>query len=177
VADVPDRAEHQRRFMALSTEERRAILRAVNRGRAVEVRKHAPLAVGVARRQRRFWRWAWLLGPILMAVQLALVPPEVALANGGLATLALVLVSIIWYRKAVRAEQLNLAIVEGRSAPGRGRARTGGGHLPGETRRQRPALTAEEPDAEERSAAAEPGPTAPGIKPYRPRGRKRRGRR
>jgi hypothetical protein len=175
VADVPDRAEHQRRFTALDNKERRAIIRAVNRGRAVEVRKHAPLAVGVARRQLRFWRWAWVLGPAIMAVQLALVPIEVALANGGLATLALLIVSWIWYRRAARAERLNLEIVEGHRAPGRGGARVDGTHLPGESRRRQRATEASG------SAGTTDGertaPAAPGVRPYRPRGQKRRSKR
>lgn len=173
MADVPDRAEHQRRFTALDAKERRAIIRAVNRGRAVEVRTHAPLAVGVARRQQRFWRWAWVLGPAIMAVQLALVPAEIALVNGGLATLALLIVSWIWYRRAARAEQRNLEIVEGRRAPGRGGARPDGSHLPGESRpRRRP------PDPTEGASAGDGGgPTPPGVRPYRPRGQKRRSRR
>jgi hypothetical protein len=175
VADVPDRAEHQRRFTALDAKERRAIIRAVNRGQAVEVRKHAPLAVGVARRQLRFWRWAWVLGPAIMAVQLALVPAEIALVNGGLATLALLIVSWIWYRRAARAERLNLAIVEGHRAPGRGGARVDGSHLPGETRPRRRHPSAS--DGSDGGTGGEPTAPAPGVRPYRPRGQKRRSRR
>lgn len=122
MADLPDRNEHQRRFMALDNAERRTIIRAVNRGQAVEVRKHAPLAVGVARRQQRFWRWAWVFGPIMVAVNVALVPLEVALLNGALVTLALGAASTFWFRRAKRAEALNLAIVGGKRPP---RATTG----------------------------------------------------
>ena len=118
MARIPDRTEHQRLFMALDLAERRAIIRAVNRGRAVEVRKHAPLAIGVARRQQRFWSYGWLIGPAMGAVQIAFVPLEAALLNAAFGTLAIGLVSWFWLSRARRSEALNLEIVERRRRPG-----------------------------------------------------------
>jgi hypothetical protein len=187
VAKLPDRDEQQRRFMALDPGQRRAIVKAVNRGKAVDVRAHAPLAVGVARRQQRFWRWAWLFGPVSLVIQLALVPIEQALVNAGIATIAIGLVSLFYFRRARQSEQLNLAIVEGRRAPGgdkrKGGTTAGGGHLPGAGGRQRSTRDRDEhrtanpaPDAVAGDeGAAPPPPTVPGRSPYRPRGRKRRG--
>lgn len=118
MAKIPDRTEHQRLFMALDLAERRAIIRAVNRGRAVEVRKHAPLAIGVARRQQRFWKYGWLVGPAMGVVQIAFVPLEAALLNAAFGTLAIGLVSWFWLSRARRSEALNLEIVERRRRPG-----------------------------------------------------------
>jgi hypothetical protein len=179
VPKTPDRAEQQRRFMALDQADRRAVMRAVNRGKAVENRKHAPLAVMVARRQQRFWKWSWVLGPLLGAVQLLLVPVEVAVFNAGLATLGLVAFSVFWYRRAARAERLNLELAEGRRSSGSAAGSASHGHLPGERRarkaaRREAAATDPEPET---SAPAETEQPLPGQRPYRPRGQKRRGKR
>lgn len=107
MASIPDRAEHRRRFAALDTAQRRAIIKAVNRGRAVEQRRHAPLAVGVARQQQRFWQWAWVVGPIVGLVQLRS-GWQAALVNALLGTLILAGLCWFWVTRARRAEQANL---------------------------------------------------------------------
>jgi hypothetical protein len=105
--DVPDRNEHRRRFAALDVSDRRAIIKAVNRGQAVETRKHAPLAVGVARQQQRFWRWAWVVGPVIGLVQLR-AGWQAALVNGLLGTMFLAALCWFWVSRARRAEEANL---------------------------------------------------------------------
>lgn len=114
MARIPDKQEHQSRLMKLDFKERRAIVRAVNRGRAVENKAHAGLAVGVARRQQRFWKVAWLLGPIIAVVQLIFVSVEAAITNGIIGTVALGMMSAYWLWRAKRSEELNLALFEGR---------------------------------------------------------------
>jgi hypothetical protein len=113
VARIPDKAEHQRRFAALPFAERRAIIRAVNKGQLVEKRKHAPLAVVVARRQQRIWRWGWIAGPLIGLVQLS-VSLEAAIVNAVIGTLTLGALARFWYLRAARAEAGNLALAEGR---------------------------------------------------------------
>jgi hypothetical protein len=129
VARIPDKDEHRRRFMALSFAERRGIVRAVNRGQLVEVKKHAPLAVVVARRQQRIWRWGWVAGPLIGLFQLQIGWQE-ALINAIIGTLLLGGLARFWYLRAQRAELANLALAEGRkkdaqaisaSRPGRSR--------------------------------------------------------
>lgn len=107
MARIPDRDEHRRRFASLETTDRRQIIRAVNKGRAVEKRKHAPLAVGVARQQQRFWKWAWVVGPVIGLIQLG-AGWQVAVVNGVLGTLFLAGISWFWTRRAQRAEAANL---------------------------------------------------------------------
>ncbi len=114
MARIPDKDEHQAKLLRLDFKERRAIVRAVNRGRAVENRAHAGLAVGVARRQQRFWKFAWLLGPIIAAVQLIFSDVETAVTNGIIGTVALGMMSAYWLWRAKRSEELNLALLEGR---------------------------------------------------------------
>lgn len=168
MATLPDRTRHQAAFAALSVSERRAIVRAVNRGRVVEVRKHAPLAVGVARRQIRFWRYAWLLGPGLGAVQFAFADPEVALANAIIGTIALGTLAWFWLRRARRAEELNLDIVEGRG-------RSSGGSSSGDRPGSRP--KGHVPGSDDSAEQEEPSSPDHTPRPPNPRGRKRRGRR
>ncbi len=108
MANIPDRDEHRRRFAGLDTAERRSIIRAVNKGQAVEKRKHAPLAVGVARQQQRFWKWAWVVGPVIGLVQLR-AGWQAAAVNGVLGTLFLASICWFWIRRAKSAEAANLA--------------------------------------------------------------------
>ena len=107
---IPDQDEFNRLWGQVTMADRRRILRAVNRGRLLESRKEAALAVVLARRQQRFWRYAWLLGPVL-ALPLALLlgiegTGQIAVyaAFGGAVLLAM---SLLYTRRAARAEELN----------------------------------------------------------------------
>jgi hypothetical protein len=189
VAKIPDKAEHQRRFAGLELTQRRAIIRAVNRGQVLEDRKLAALAVGVARRQQRFWRVAWLIGPALGVLQLLYTDPQVALINGAVGTVTLGLLSWWWFTRARRAEQLNTELVEGGRGGSRsvgstrhsggsetsaGRPSRSSGHLPGAARpRSGPGSGSGSGTGEGTRDGAE-AVLPPGERPYRPRGRKRR---
>ena len=107
---IPDEDEFRRLWGQLTTGDRRRILRAVNRGRLLENRREAALAVVMARRQQRFWRVAWLLGPVLgfpLAIVLGIdgIGQQVAYAllGGGV----LLAMSAYYLRRARRAEELN----------------------------------------------------------------------
>jgi hypothetical protein len=113
VARIPDKDEHRRRFAAMSFQERRAIVRAVNKGQLVDKRKHAPHAVVVARRQQRIWRWGWIAGPVIGLIQLP-AGVEAALVNAVIGTLFLGGLARFWFVRAARAEAGNLALAEGR---------------------------------------------------------------
>ena len=107
---IPDQDEFARLWSQLPTSDRRRILRAVNRGEMMERRKEAALAVVMARRQQRFWRWAWLVGPVLAIPLGTLLGIEglgrqVAYALFGAAVL--LAMSIFYVRRARRAEELN----------------------------------------------------------------------
>ena len=196
MAKIPDRAEHQRRFAALTLPERRKIIKAVNRGKVVEERKHAVLAIGVARRQQRFWKWAWLVGPLVGVMQFLTLDPMAALLNAGVASMALAALAYYWDSRAKRAEELNTEVALRGGSPGRGGqgGRSSGSaadghrgpsqHLPGAARRRaaNDARAAEARDdknrvGRDRGDHRPPEPTLPGQRPYKPRGRKRRGKR
>ena len=116
MAKIPEtKAQERRTYGALTASERRAVARAVNRGKAVDKRKHAPLAVVLARRQMKLWRRAWLLGLVVGAVGFT-DGWQVALVNGVIGMAMLGLVARYWFVRARRAETANLAIVE-RSSP------------------------------------------------------------
>jgi hypothetical protein len=154
------------RFLRLDRRERRAIMRAVNRGRAADDRRHAPLAVAVAQRQQRFWRSAWLLGPTIALAQGALtdLPPEQVVLLAAWGTMVLGAMAWWWWSRARRAELANLAAASGR--------RDGGAtsRLPGgAARRGADAIADADADGD---ADATPDATP---RPPRPRGRKRRG--
>lgn len=119
MASNDDRQALQRRFGALSSTDRRAIVRAVNRGRAVEVRKHAPLAVHIANRQMRFWKWSWIIGPAVGLLQIGQLGLAAALINALLASALLGAMSAFFYLRAQRSAQANLALMGGkRPGPG-----------------------------------------------------------
>lgn len=107
---IPDKDEFNRLWSQVAASDRRRILRAVNRGQLLDSRHEAALAVVMARRQRRFWRFAWLLGPV-MAVPLANVLGieglEQQVAYALLAAAVLLAMSVFYTRRARRAEELN----------------------------------------------------------------------
>jgi hypothetical protein len=109
VVRVPDRDTHRRQFAALPLAERRQVIRAVNRGRAVEARKLAGHAVVVARRQQRLWRWVWVTGPLIGLTQLGL-GLQAVLASVLIATATMGLMSRFWWGRARAAEAANLAL-------------------------------------------------------------------
>lgn len=113
MAKIPDKAEHRRQFAALPLPERRAVVRAVNRGVAVDKRKQAPLAVVIARRQMRLWQRAWLLGPVVGIAQIS-AGWQLALLNAFIGTTMLGVVARFWYLRARRAEAANLAFADGK---------------------------------------------------------------
>ncbi len=146
--------ELQQQFADVTTDQRRAIVRAVNRGQPVENRRHAPLAVMIAQRQIRFWRWAWLIAPALGIGQLFVAEPQVALMNGLFGTMVLGTLAWFWMRRARQSMDANAALQKGRIGP------------PSRSER-----TADPVDADDASTPpANPRPPAP-------RGRKRRDRR
>ena len=165
------------RFSMLDRRERRAIVRAVNRGEAMAKKRDAELAVGVARRQQRFWTRAWLLGPGIAVVQVLLTPIGwmEGLLLGAWGAVLLGMMAAWWWTRARRAEMLNLGVLGSRGARGTstgGGASTTGGRAP----RSRlpggraPAATAEE----EHAGEDQDGEAANTARPPRPRGRKRR---
>ncbi len=107
---IPDQAEFNRLWSQVSTGDRRRILRAVNKGEVLESRKEAALAVVMARRQQRFWRFAWLLGP-LMAIPLANLLGIEGLGQQAayalLGAAVLLAMSTFYTRRARRAEEGN----------------------------------------------------------------------
>lgn len=110
---IPTRDEYRTRWAGLSRDERRAIVRAVNRGQKLEDRSHAALAVRLARNQKGFWSKAWLLGPLaaLFVLSEGIVP---YLANAALSAVVLGFMSVLWFKRAERAERQNLAVATGR---------------------------------------------------------------
>jgi hypothetical protein len=110
---IPTRDEYRTRWAGLDRDERRAIVRAVNRGQQLEDRSHAALAVRLARNQKGFWSKAWLLGPLaaLLVLSEGIGP---YLANAALSSVVLGFMSVLWFKRAERAERQNLAVATGR---------------------------------------------------------------
>ena len=166
------------RFALLDRSERRAIMRAVNRGLPMERRRDAELAVGVARRQQRFWSRAWLLGPAIALVQAIVTPigwlEGLLLAAWG--TMLLGMMAAWWWTRARRAELENLRAAGGRGGRIADRERPAKG---APTRRSRlpggPAVAeAAEDDEDDASDDVPHGEATTNARPPRPRGRKRR---
>ena len=163
------------RFALLDRHERRAIMRAVNRGMPMERRRDAELAVGVARRQQRFWSRAWLLGPAIALVQ-ALVTPIGWLEGLLLAAWGTVLLGMMaawWWTRARRAELENLRAIGGRIGRASGGERPSKGAAPRRSRLPGGPVAAA-PAEDDGEASDVPDPTGTTPRPPRPRGRKRR---
>lgn len=103
---VPSREEHLRLWQALPYKDRRRMLKAVNRGHGMDDRKEARIGVGVARQQQAYWRWAWVIGPLIGLVRV----PEwsMVVVTALLGTALMVPFSIVRMRRARHAEQANL---------------------------------------------------------------------
>lgn len=114
-------ARQRREFAALPFASRRAVARAVSRGRPVEDRTLALHAVVVARRQQQVWRWLWAAGPLIGLTQLGLGWQGAAVA-ALLSTVTMALLARYWLLRARRAERENLALVPKRQ---RGRLERG----------------------------------------------------
>lgn len=103
---VPSREEHTRLWAGMAFAERRRILRSVNKGHGLENRRDARVGVGVARQQQRYWRWAWIFGPLMGLVR---VPAWTEVATTALLGAALMGALSVWrIRRAQRAERENL---------------------------------------------------------------------
>lgn len=134
MARMPDTDAARRAFAELPVSQRRAIARAVSRGIEVEQRKHAPIAVMLARRQQRMWRWIWLTGPLVGLVQLN-AGWQIAVAGGLIGTLTLGLMSRWWWGRAKRAELRNIELFERKGKKSKRARSKGGGHTPTTKRR------------------------------------------
>lgn len=113
MAKLSDREEQRRRFAAMGFKERRGIVRAVNRGQMVDNRKDAPIAVMLAHRQMRLWRWAWIIGPVISLIYLR-EGWQVAVVNSLFSIMVLGAIGRFWYLRAQRAEAANTALAKGR---------------------------------------------------------------
>ena len=188
MASKDDRRAVQQRFATLDAIDRRAIVKAVNRGRAVEKRKHAPFAVHIAERQMRFWRWSWLIGPVVGLVQIGQLGVLPAIINAVVASAFLGAMSAFFWIRARRSQEANLALADGKRVP-TSRPAEPRGTSEAQTKRRwwgakddrSPSETRAPDDGHlpgERSAP--PGSDGYGMpperRPYQPRGKTRRGR-
>ena len=115
MARIPDKETYQRAWSGMAFRERREILRAVARGQAMRRRKDARLAVATARQQQTYWKWAWLIAPVVSLISIpnwAVVAVQGVLLSGLMGGYA-------WHRirRARQAEEANLARLDGRTPP------------------------------------------------------------
>jgi len=112
---LADDKGHTGRWGALTRADRLRLMKALRQGTELQDRVEAATVVQEARRQVRYWRLIWLLGPAAALFQLdqgaaAVIGAVVAGAavTGGLA---------VWQiRRARRAEAINLAVATGEAA-------------------------------------------------------------
>lgn len=111
---IPEGQAYRDAWAALDRDARRRVRRAVNRGRAVDNRAEARVAVALARSQRNFWRWGWIIGPgIVLAFTIREEWP-VILANVGMVGVVVGVMSLYFNWRSRRAEAVNLAVIERR---------------------------------------------------------------
>lgn len=117
---LDDQDRFRRAWNDLPFADRRRISKAVNRGDVLDDERDAQLAVMTARRQERFWSWAWLIGPVVSFAQFAGRDWRLAVTGAGIAAVVTGLLSIWFLRKARRAQEVNLpraTHAAGRGAP------------------------------------------------------------
>jgi hypothetical protein len=107
---VPEGSAFSEAWRALDRDARRRVRRAVNRAQPVQDAREATLAVAVARGQRRFWRYGWLLGPVFAVILLVREPLPVVIANGVFAVVVFGVLALFFSRRARRAEERNLEV-------------------------------------------------------------------
>jgi hypothetical protein len=110
MVDTPDGSDGYKLYASLDRPQRREIARAVNRGKVVSDRKLAKVAVAFARRQQKFWRYAWLIGPALGALQFLSLDPIPAAVNAAIGSGMLIGASVWFSRKAKKSERLCLEL-------------------------------------------------------------------
>ncbi len=114
MVQTPDGSDGYKAYAALDRTQRRAIARAVNRGKAVEDRHLARTAIAFAQRQRHFWRYAWLIGPALGAFQFLSLDLVPALVNALIGSGMLIGASLWFTRKAKQSQAANQALQDTR---------------------------------------------------------------
>lgn len=103
---VPSPAEHARLWAGMEFQDRRRVMRSVNRGEGLDSRADAKVGVGVARQQQRYWSRVWLVGPLM---GLVLLPAWLEVAVAAVLGTAMMAVLSRWrLRRARAAEQANL---------------------------------------------------------------------
>ena len=111
---TPDGSDGSKSFASLDRAQRREITRAVNRGKAVTDRRLARTAVAFSARQQRFWRYAWLIGPALGALQFLSLEPVPALINALIGSGMLIAASVWFTRKAKQSQAACMALLNTR---------------------------------------------------------------
>ncbi|QBI20939.1 hypothetical protein ER308_16070 [Egibacter rhizosphaerae] len=128
-APLPSREEMRSQWARLDRDGRRRVRRAANRGREVESGdpREALVAAALAANQRRFWRWGWAIGPVVVA--LATIPQglEAVLVNVLFVTLVVILLAVFFARRSARAEAANRQLAARRSKKKRNRRKGKGG--------------------------------------------------
>jgi len=114
VVHTPDGSDGHASFASLDRTQRREISRAVSRGRAVTDRRLARTAVAFSQRQQRFWRYAWLIGPALGAMQFLSLDPLPALINALIGSGMLIAASVWFTRKAKQSQTACLDLLNTR---------------------------------------------------------------
>lgn len=107
-ATLPDSAEHNRLWKAMDMADRRAILKQIRRGEPAPNKKQARVAVGIARQQQRYWRWAWLFGPAIAVLFAGRGILELVLS----ATMGTVVMGALSYRSLAKAKQAEAASLD-----------------------------------------------------------------
>lgn len=149
---IPDEATYRETWSSMDFSHRRTIVKAVNKGRACETREDAAIAVVVARRQQRFWKYAWLMGPLVALIQVG-EGLAAYLVNAALATI--IVGGMAWWklRRVRQAEDSNLTKATGGTDRG-GRdhvpKKRSDGHLPPNAKGVRPGAGDPKPSRRDR---------------------------
>lgn len=124
---IPDDDTYRERWSSMSVKDRRHIVKAVNKGKVLDDRGEAALAVVLAQRQQSFWRWAWVAGPLVSLINIGAGWAAYAV-NALISTIILGALCLWRYRRMQQSEERNRAHATGRRPSPQG---DGGGEAAG----------------------------------------------
>lgn len=119
---LPSGEQFTKEWDRLDKVARKRVRQCASRAEPAPNRREAALAAAMAVNQQRMWKWAWLVGPVVLALLRFPDGPQVMLLNFGLGLVVFGLMAKYFTWKARKAERVNREVMDGkRPSTGKGR--------------------------------------------------------
>lgn len=118
---LPQGAEFRKQWDRLDRDARRRVRQAANRGKPAANKREAGLAAAMAVNQQRMWRWAWIVGPVLLSLLRIGDGWQIVVGNFAVGLIVFGLMALFFRKRARVAEEVNREVLSGKRKPARGR--------------------------------------------------------